>query len=219
MSIQKFEQRLESLIEGLFTRLFRSSVKPVELGRRIVREMDMGITLGVSGQTLAPNQYTISLSPDDYSQLGTVRESLVRELSETLRKHAIEESYSFLGTLHIRIESNSEYRNGLFQILSDFAENKNGLPPGAVVTNEGERVLLKEFNVILGRAEEAFIQIDDPEASRNHAEIRLIGPNFVISDLGSTNGTIVNGNRILEHVLHDYDTITIGKTSLRFEAS
>lgn len=219
MSIQRFEQRLESFVEGLFTRLFRSQVKPVELGRRIIREMDMGITLGVSGQTLAPNQYTISLSPDDYSKLETVRESLVRELSETLRKHAVEESYSFLGTLFIHIESNSEYRNGLFQILSDFTENKNGLPPGAIVTSDGERVQLKEFNVILGRAEEAFIQIDDPEASRNHAEIRLTGLNFVISDMGSTNGTIVNGNRISEHVLRDYDTITIGKTSVRFEAS
>jgi hypothetical protein len=219
VSIQRFEQRFESFVEGLFTRLFRSQVKPVELGRRIIREMDMGITLGISGQTLAPNQYTISLSPDDYSKLETVRESLIRELSEALRKHAVEESYSFLGTLFIHIESKSEYRNGLFQILSDFTENKNGLPPGALLTNDGERVLLKEFNVILGRAEEAFIQIDDPEASRNHAKIRLMGPNFVISDLSSTNGTIVNGNRISEHVLRDYDTITIGNTSLRFEAS
>lgn len=219
MSIQRFEQRLESFVEGLFTRLFRSSVKPVEIGRRIIREMDMGVTLGVSGQTLAPNQYTISLSPDDYAQLGTVQESLVRELSETLRKHAVEENYLFLGTLFIHIESKSEYRNGLFQIVSDFTENKNGLPPGAVVINGGERILLKESNVILGRAEDAFIQIHDPEASRNHAEIRLTGRNFIISDLGSTNGTIVNGNRISEHILHDYDTITIGKTSLRFEAS
>ncbi len=219
MPIRRFEQRLESLIDGTFTKLFRSSVKPVELGRRIIREMDMGIILGVHGQSLAPNKYTIYLSTHDHSQLQTVNESLIRELEETLRKHAVEEKYSFVGTLKIKMEISTDHRNGSFQIISELTENNIGAPPGALVINEGKRIQLGQSTIRIGRGEEATIQIDDLEASRNHAEIRQSGSTYIISDLSSTNGTIINGNRITEHVLRDYDTITIGKTSLRFEAS
>ena len=114
---------------------------------------------------------------------------------------------------------NTDHGNGSFQIISELTENNVGAPPGALVIDEGKRILLGQLTIRIGRGEDATIQIDDPEASRIHAEIRQSGSTYIISDLSSTNGTIINGNRITEHVLRDYDTITIGKTSLRFEAS
>jgi pSer/pThr/pTyr-binding forkhead associated (FHA) protein len=84
---------------------------------------------------------------------------------------------------------------------------------------DGRRVGLGEHTTSLGRNSDCTVSLADPRASRRHAEIRPTADGFVIADLGSMNGTLVNGTAIKERVLHDGDEISVGATVLRFEAS
>ena len=97
MGLKGFERRLERFVEGAFARAFKSSLRPVELWRRLVREMDDQRTVGVRGQTAVPNHFTITLGAEDYDELSGVEESLSRELTDAARSHAREEGYVFMG--------------------------------------------------------------------------------------------------------------------------
>ena len=100
MGLQRFERRLERLVEGGFGKAFRSGLQPVEIGRRLVREMDIGRTLGVRG-TVAPNDFTIRVAEADLERFDGFRESLVDELGDTAREHARESKYHFVGPVSV----------------------------------------------------------------------------------------------------------------------
>jgi len=87
------------------------------------------------------------------------------------------------------------------------------------VLPSGERFSLTETVITIGRHPESNMVLADPNVSRNHAEIRPQGDRFVVVDLGSTNGSRVNGVRVDTQVLEDGDEITFGNTRMRFEAS
>src|SRR5215510_15920294 len=97
MGLKGFERRLERLVEGVFARAFKSELRPVELGRRLVREMDDQRTVHVHGQVAAPNHFTITLGPDDHGHFAEIEESLLRALADEARTHAREQGYQFLG--------------------------------------------------------------------------------------------------------------------------
>jgi pSer/pThr/pTyr-binding forkhead associated (FHA) protein len=88
-----------------------------------------------------------------------------------------------------------------------------------VVLPTGQRVTLGEQVVRIGRLPDCGIQLADSNVSRHHAEIRPTGEGFAVVDLGSTNGTKVNGVRVGERLLRDADEITVGTTKLIFDAS
>src|SRR5690606_30627746 len=110
MGIRGFERRLERVVEGAFARAFRSGLRPVELGRRLVREMDDNRSVGVRGETLVPNHFTIALSESDLEQFEGVQDSLSRELADAAREHARDEGYSFLGPVEIELEHDPKLR-------------------------------------------------------------------------------------------------------------
>jgi pSer/pThr/pTyr-binding forkhead associated (FHA) protein len=83
----------------------------------------------------------------------------------------------------------------------------------------GERFTLAEHPITIGRRPESNIVLADPNVSRNHAEIRPQGESFMLTDLGSTNGSKVNGVRVEQRLLVDGDELTFGNTRFRFEAS
>ncbi|HEX5266442.1 MAG TPA: DUF3662 domain-containing protein, partial [Acidimicrobiales bacterium] len=86
MGLQQFEQRLEQLVEGVFGRVSRGGLQPVELGRRLTREMDLERSVGMRG-LIAPNRFTVRLSGRDRDRFGPLEEGLVRELAEGAREH------------------------------------------------------------------------------------------------------------------------------------
>src|SRR3954466_14015394 len=112
MGLKGFERRLERLVEGVFARAFKSSLRPVELGRRLIREMDDQRTVNVQGNVAAPNHFTITLRPDDYTQFGEIEESLVRALGEEARTHAREETYVFMGPVEIHLKRDADLGMG-----------------------------------------------------------------------------------------------------------
>jgi hypothetical protein len=219
MGISAFEQRLERGIEGFFGRMFRSGLRPVELGRKLVREMDNQRTVGVNGKTLAPNQFRFTLSDADYDQLADMVNQLRRDLADAAREHARDEGYAFAGPVDVEIVVHEKVRPGLFRLQSRYKEAEGGGPPGSLVLPTGDRVPLGEYTITIGRAPDATIVLGDPNVSRRHAEIRPQGDGFVVVDLASTNGTRVNDVKITEQALRDGDEIAFGNTICWFEAS
>jgi hypothetical protein len=218
VGLKGFEQRLERLVEGTFAKAFRSGVEPVEIGRKIVRAVDGGRTLGVSGREVAPNDVVVYLSPSDLEHFRSYVDVLARDLAEATRTHAKEEGYTFLGPVTVTLAEDEALRAGDVDVVAQIAEGEGGRV-GSLVLPDGGRLALGEQPAVIGRLPDCAVTLNDAQASRHHAEVRPYGDGFVVADLGSMNGTIVNGAAIKEQELADGDTITIGSTTLRFEAS
>ena len=219
VGIRGFERRLERLVEGTFARVFRSDVKPVELGRRLIREMDTNRSVGVNGEAVSPNQFSIELAVADANQFNDVRESLRRELADAAREHARDEGYSFLGPVAVDFVVGPKLKTGSFRIAATLREGEGGIAPGSLVLPDGHRMVLGEAIVTVGRLAECTLMLEDRNVSRNHAEIQPFGTGFKLVDLGSTNGSTVNGERVAERQLRDGDVLEFGAIAIRFEAS
>jgi hypothetical protein len=219
MGLQQFERRLERLVEGAFAKAFRSSLRPVELGRRLTREMDLHRTVGVRGGLIAPNHFSVALAPSDREQFATFEDALVRDLGEMAREHAREEAYSFLGPVSVELITDDGLGAGQFLLASEVSEAPGGGPTGSLVQADGSRIVLGDDPVTIGRLPECDVVLSDPNVSRRHAEVRRQGDDIVVVDLDSTNGTKVNGAGVKERKLRDGDEISVGTARLRFEAS
>jgi hypothetical protein len=219
MGIRGFERRLERLVEGAFARAFKSGLRPVELGRRLVREMDDNRSVGVRGGTVVPNAFTVALSASDLAQFEGVQDSLTRELGDAAREHARDEGYGFMGPVEVELVVDDRLHTGAFQITGRMAEGGGGAGAGSIVLPNGDRFSLGEAVITIGRHPDSNLVLADPNVSRNHAEIQPQGDHFAVVDLGSTNGTRVNGVRVDTQVLQDGDEVSFGNTRMRFEAS
>jgi hypothetical protein len=218
MGLQKFEGRLERMVDGTLSKACRGELHPVEIGRRLTREMDLQRRLGVHG-LIAPNAFVVHLSPSDFDRFESFLDALVRELEEAARDHARTEDYVFVGPVTVSAVEDPRQRRGRFEIESDVHEGPAGLPAASIVLADGSRVLLGPEPLTIGRLPESAVMITDPNASRRHAELRRSGSDVVLVDLNSTNGTRVNGATVRERKLADGDQIVIGTTVLRFETS
>ena len=218
MGLQQFERRLERLVEGVFAKAFRGGLQPVELGRRLTREMDARRTVGVRG-TIAPNVFVFALAPADLERFESFADALTRELADAAREHARTEAYVFLGPVQVTLEGDASLTPGMFLVASSVQEAAGGGAVGSLVLSDGSRVPIAEEPVTIGRMADCAVVLTDESVSRRHAEVQRRGSSIVVVDLGSTNGTKVNGAGIRERRLNDGDEITVGATTLRFEAS
>src|SRR5581483_3563379 len=214
MALHEFERRLERLVEGVFAKAFRSGVQPVELGRRLVREMDLNRTLGVRG-TIVPNRFTIAVSPEDRARFADLEQTLVAELVDTARQHARDEGYRFVGLVTIDLVTDRSVASGTFILTSRVQE---GGATWGLVLPDGRRVAIGDEPFTIGRAAECDVVIADPTVSKRHCELRRRGGDVVLVDLGSTNGTRVNGTVVRERVLEDGDKIGVGSAVVLVEA-
>jgi hypothetical protein len=218
MGLQQFERRLERLVEGAFAKAFRSGLQPVELGRRLSREMDLQRTVGVRG-LIAPNRFRVAVSPSDSEHFSSFSDALVRELSEAVREHARDEGYHFVGPVQVTLEPDASLGQGEFLVAGEIIEGPGGHAAGSLALPNGTRIALGDDPVTIGRQAECDVVLDDTNVSRRHAEVRRQGEDYVLIDLGSTNGSKVNGAQVKQHPLADGDEITVGKSLIRFEAS
>jgi hypothetical protein len=219
VGLKGFERRLEHAVEGVFSRVFRSGVRPIEIGRRLTREMDDMRTLDVRGRSITPNSFSIALSAEDHASFADFADSLARELCDAAREHARDEGYSFVGPVETELVIDDEQRTGMFAIEARFRESAGGAGVGSLLLASGERFVLRDQITSIGRLPECEVTLLDPNVSRRHAEIHQRGNGFAIVDLGSTNGCTVNGVRITDRELRDGDEIGIGNLRLTFQAS
>jgi hypothetical protein len=247
--LRDFEHRLESLVEGFFAKAFRSGVQPVELAKRLLRDMEAGQTVGVN-EVWVPNHYTFWLAPEDRARLGQVEGALAGELRQLARQGAQERGWRLVGPPEVKFDTDEILGKGEFRSEAQLVEGpdrpltgetkaagqrrpqapgaRSGRKPGRdAAGRRGELVLLKDGRpaqtyplskpvVTLGRLADCDVVLSDPGASRRHAEIRRQDGSYVIIDLGSTNGTMVNEATVDERLLEEGDRITIGRSVLEF---
>jgi Protein of unknown function (DUF3662)/FHA domain len=226
--LRDFERRLGNMVEGFFATAFRSGLQPVELAKRILRDMDSGKTVGVRG-VWAPNHFVFTLSSDDAERFQQAEGALVGELKQVVRDAAAERGWGLVGPPEIEFRTDDSLGRGQFDCEATLVEGEpepapaaSGTGGGAVVVllEDGDRASTYPLNkqtVAIGRLPECDIVVSDPGASRRHATItREDTGEFVLRDQASTNGTIVNDEPVGEHVLSDGDRITIGNTVLEF---
>ena len=249
---RSIEQRLEGLVEGFFTKVFRSGLQPVEVGRRILREMAEGKTVSVN-RIYAPNEYRVLMGPDDHSRFSQMEAGLQREFSEIVIEEAKLNRWNLMGLPRISFVPVEKMGKGEFKVEASLSAD--GDVPGARVStrdrddkdmsntravpantadrlglaNAGAELLVYEDGtakdkisitkepVVIGRLSTNDVVLSDPNVSRRHAELRRDGGRWVLVDLGSTNGTVVNGKLSREHPLKDGDKLTFGKTELVFK--
>jgi hypothetical protein len=217
MGLQQFERRLERLVEGVFAKAFRSGLQPVELGRRITREMDLRRTVAPRG-TIAPNHFTVALSESDRQRFAPIEAELIGELVELARDHARSEGYLFLGAVAVDLFTDHDLTPGMLLVAGEMTAAGG---TSALVMADGRRVALGDDPVTIGRMPDCQVMLADANVSRRHAEVRRAedgGGGHVVVDLGSTNGTKVNGVGIRSHRLQHGDEITVGGARLRYEA-
>ena len=227
--LQRFENRLEQFVSETFARAFRSAVQPVEVAAALQREVDNSAQILSRDRRLVPNNFHIELSPTDHERLAPYTSTLAQELTEMLREHAEEQSYVFTGPVSISFDKVDELGTGRFRVRS--AALARVTPPGGgnvtetavrrasiVLEVNGVRHPLEPPGLVIGRGTEADLRINDPGVSRNHAEIRVMpgvnAPSVSIIDLGSTNGMLVNGQRVQQAALGDGAVVKIGNTSM-----
>ena len=224
--LRNLETKLADLVEGTFSRAFKSEVRPVEIARKLAREMDEHRVQSLS-RTYVPNEYAVWLSPEDREQFAGYEDELRRELSGYLLEHARRERAALLTAPEIRFKTDERLRLGEFGIQARLVrpdDDPRAMPSQgdeghtmvystadrsaeplrepdprrgtARLRIDGRSELLGSAGATLGRSREADIVIDDPNVSRKHAEVRPSGGSWIVRDLGSTNGVKVNGRRI-----------------------
>jgi hypothetical protein len=249
--LRNLEAKLGGLVEGAFSRAFKSSVEPVELARKLGKEMEESKTVSVS-RVYVPNHYRVYLSPQDREQFTSYEPALRKELSDYLLEHARAEGLALTSRPAVEFMTDERLELGEFgiqaQLLTppeeeelagaeaapsagDFGHTMVYSPEHdarrlepvaprarrALLVGEGRRSVLSGSRVVIGRSRQCDVVVDDPNISREHAELRRDGEDWTISDLGSTNGVKVNRRRVESARLKDGDRITLGITDLDFE--
>jgi hypothetical protein len=136
--LRNIETKIESLFEGVFGRAFRTHVQPVELARKLAKEMDDHRMVSVS-RVYAPNEYAVYLSPSDREQFESYEESLISELQEYLAEHARRESYVLLSSPMVGMNTDEDLDVGEFGIATRMVQPEPGEPaapevaPGATM--------------------------------------------------------------------------------------
>ena len=133
--LRSIEQKIEGLFEGVFGRAFRTTVQPVELARKLAKEMDEHRTISVS-RIYVPNEYTLYLSPADREQFQSYEGSLIGELQDYLGEHARREQYALLAQPKVLLKTDEDLTIGEFGIATRMVQPEGRAkaaaePPGA----------------------------------------------------------------------------------------
>ncbi|HJP16534.1 MAG TPA: DUF3662 and FHA domain-containing protein [Acidimicrobiales bacterium] len=215
MARNKIENHLESIIEGFFARIFKSGLRPVEIGKRILRVIDSNRSVGVDGKLIAPNYFIIKLSPDDNKKFLEIQKTLRHDLVETIKQYSKKEGYKFIGTIHIEFETDNDRLIGTFDIIAAMREDQKN-STGFLKNDLGQITYLLNQVTTLGRHPGCDVVLQEKAASRHHAEIHKRNNGVFFIDKNSTNGTYINDQQISEHQLVDNDQIRIGNTTFSF---
>ncbi len=222
--LDRFEKGVENVMQSAFAKTFRSGVKPVELASALKREADARAAVVDRSRTLVPNEYVILLSAgdmDNVTQWGD--DALAREFEDALHDHAERQRYSFVGPVSVRFDEDDSLAVGRFSVTSRStraaaapATGRNPHSRYPLLDIDGKRYHLTGTQTVIGRGSESDIVVDDTGVSRQHVRFERTEFGTILTDLGSTNGTFVEDQRIKEVTLLDGNAITIGRTVILY---
>jgi hypothetical protein len=213
MVLKDVENRLERIFERTFSRPFKNALQPIEIGTRIIREVDLTRRLSAQGQ-ISPNLIRVWLGPEDAERFDGFQKALITELEETVRQHAVSEGYSFVGPVKVEIYIDDDLNVGVVEVKTEFV---GGESQPRLIASDGRSFAVGDLPLIVGRAPDVEVVVNDPNVSRRHAEVWRTSEGVAIRDLQSTNGTFVNGHRVTAVSLSPRDDVTIGALHFRIE--
>ncbi|GGK34995.1 hypothetical protein GCM10010124_29570 [Pilimelia terevasa] len=237
--LQRFEKRLEGMVEGAFAKVFKGVVHPVEILNAMQREAEAHKAILAGGRTLVPNRYVIDLSPYDHSRLAPYAAALAQELAQSQAEFIGEQGWTVYGDVIVEVERGEGLDTGMFRVTAEVYTGGDVAPAGQggyqsgqydsggggyqqsgggarLMASDGRSYPLQAGSTVIGRGDQATLRLPDVGISRRHARLDFDGAQAVLTDLGSTNGTMVNGQRVSAVSLNPGDMIQLGTTTLTF---
>ena len=230
--VDNVERGLEKLVTSVFRGSGSAQVQPVEIASQLRNEMDNRTLTLSEGRTLAPNSFKVRLGTSDFERARQWGSTLAEELCDVAVKHARSQQYTLQGPVTVSFNRDESIKAGNFTIDATMEKAPTPEAPSAsrppapprppagrqpVLDINGQRYALNADSVVLGRAADADIPLDDPGISRRHVEIIREGSRTWAVDLGSTNGSYVNGQRIQDREeLFDGSIVAMGRTRITY---
>ncbi|CAN5172898.1 DUF3662 and FHA domain-containing protein [soil metagenome] len=212
--LDNFEKGLERAVNGAFAKTFKSGLQPVEITAALRRELDTKAAVVARDRILVPNKFTVRLSPSDYERMVGLGPTLIDELTQHVQRHAAAQHYSFAGGISIALSEDPSLSAGMLEIQSVNVQGEVAWTP--VLEINGKRHPILHSHTVIGRGSDADITCDDTGISRRHVEILWDGTRAQVNDLGSTNGSKLNGNPVAKAPLPPDSVIEIGRTRIVF---
>jgi hypothetical protein len=241
VGLDRFEQFFERIVEGTIMRFFRSPIQPAEIGHKLERAMEDGRVVSV-GSTLVPNSYHAEMHPLDMVAFADFVVPLSRQMEGWLAEEIAERGYRTLGRVQVQIVANEAVprrtirveahttaadtpppvgariqRTEVYRVIQ---ETTGGLAPHTLRLLNGpgkDQVFTIRASVTtIGRGLDNDLVLESTDVSRHHVRIEYAGGAWQVIDLGSTNGTKVNGQPVERAALRDGDRIDVGSLHLQF---
>lgn len=224
--MDKFETAVEKGVNSVFSKVFRSSLKPVDISSAIRRAMDDAAEAHPDQNVaaVAPNKFEILVAPSEFQMLEDQGiEPLADELEADATRHASNQQYMLMGPVEVGFAPSELESTGMLEVVARRAKGKvapaiaaTATPTNPIIDVGGEKWLLTEPVTVIGRSASADITVDDDGVSRKHVEFRITPQGVILTDLGSMNGTFVEGHKVDAATLLDGNQITIGRTRILF---
>jgi hypothetical protein len=212
--LDNFEKGLERAVNGAFAKTFKSGLQPVEITSALRRELDTKAAVVARDRILVPNRFTVRLSPADFDRITGLGDALIDELTQLVQSHAAAQHYSFAGGISIELEKSDAQSEGTLDVSSTNVKGTVAWNP--VLDVNGKRYPITRARTVIGRGTDADITVEDTSISRKHVEVLWDGTRAQVNDLGSTNGSLLNGQPVAKAPLPADSVIQIGRTRIEF---
>lgn len=212
--LDNFEKGLERVVNGAFAKTFKSGLQPLEVTAALRRELDTKAAVVSRDRILVPNDFVVRLAPGDYQRMNELGPALIDEFTQLVQRHAAAQHYAFAGGISIRLQEDPSLSEGLVRVDSVNVKGEVAWTP--VLDIGGKRYPITQARTIIGRGSDADITVDDSGTSRQHIEILWDGKRGQVNDLGSTNGSKLNGVPLTKAPLPPDSIIEIGRTRIAF---
>jgi hypothetical protein len=212
--LDSFEKGLERVVNGAFAKTFKSGLQPIEITSALRRELDTQAAVVARDRILVPNRFTVRLNGVDYQRMTSIGPTLIDELTQLVLQHATAQHYQFSGGISINLTEDPSLVQGMLAIDSVSVKGTVAWTP--VLEIAGKRYPIVKSRTIIGRGSDADITVDDAGTSRKHVEILWDGTRAEVNDLGSTNGSKLDGAPVKRAPLPPDSVIDIGRTRIVF---
>ena len=233
---------MESLVERPFARLLRTRMQPVEVAKRLTRELEAQRTVAIN-RVLVPNHFEVALSAVDFDHFAPIQALLQREMISYVTEYAAEHKYTLPGEVQVALQRDEALRPNSLRIATRMDEFEDGagttplqptqvMPPAppasqtrpplptqqlrARIELDGASCYLDRDVATMGRGLDNDVVVEDRRVSRHHARLQRGPRGWEIMDLASTNGTFVNGRAVKQRPIAAGETISLGGLEMTF---
>lgn len=232
---------MESLVERPFARLLRTRMQPIEVAKRLTRELEAQRTVAIN-RVLVPNHFEVALSAADFDQFAPIQALLQREMASYITEYAAEHNYTLPGEVQVILQRDEALRSSSLRIATRMDELEEGAsttplqptqlmpstpkpapPPAssaqhlrARIDLDGASCYLDRDVATMGRGLDNDVVVEDRRVSRHHARLQRGPRGWEIMDLASTNGTFVNGRAVKQRPIAEGETISLGGLEMTF---